>query len=44
MLDGRIVMTGGPELAEELEAQGYDWVRQQVGLAEPVIDVELVEE
>ncbi len=44
MLDGRIVMTGGPELAEELEVKGYDWVRQQVGLAEPVIDIELVEE
>lgn len=24
---GRIVMTGGKELAQELEARGYDWVR-----------------
>ena len=26
MIDGRIVKTGGPELALELEARGYDWV------------------
>ncbi len=28
MFDGRIVETGGPELALKLEAQGYDWVRE----------------
>ncbi len=44
MLGGRIVMTGGPELAEELEVKGYDWVRQEVGMDEPVVDVELVGE
>ncbi len=32
MLDGRIVMSGGEELSEQLEANGYDWVRNQVGL------------
>jgi Fe-S cluster assembly ATP-binding protein len=26
MYDGKIVMTGGKELALELEAKGYDWV------------------
>lgn len=31
MFDGRIVMEGGPELAEQLEARGYDWVREEVG-------------
>lgn len=25
---GRIVMTGGPELALELEEKGYDWIKQ----------------
>ncbi|SIR09982.1 Fe-S cluster assembly ATP-binding protein [Haladaptatus litoreus] len=30
MLDGEIVMEGGPELAEELEDKGYDWVRDEV--------------
>jgi Fe-S cluster assembly ATP-binding protein len=27
MLDGRITLSGGPELALELESRGYDWVR-----------------
>lgn len=27
---GRIVMTGGPGLALELEERGYDWIKQQV--------------
>src|SRR5688500_17221282 len=30
MLDGRIVKTGGKELALELEAKGYDWVEKEV--------------
>ncbi len=29
MLDGRIVESGGAELAEHLEAKGYDWVRER---------------
>ena len=32
LLDGRVVMSGGEELSHQLEANGYDWVRQQVGL------------
>jgi Fe-S cluster assembly ATP-binding protein len=28
LIDGRIVLTGGRELAFELEARGYDWVRE----------------
>jgi Fe-S cluster assembly ATP-binding protein len=31
MVDGAIALSGGRELAEELEAKGYDWVR--VGIA-----------
>jgi Fe-S cluster assembly ATP-binding protein len=27
LVDGRIVMSGGDELAHELESRGYDWVR-----------------
>jgi Fe-S cluster assembly ATP-binding protein len=30
MMDGRIVKTGGPELALELEERGYDWVEKEV--------------
>ncbi len=28
LLDGRIVRSGGKELAQELEERGYDWIRQ----------------
>ena len=27
LVDGKIVQSGGPELALELEAKGYDWVK-----------------
>ena len=30
MLDGRVVREGGPELADELEEKGYDFVREEV--------------
>jgi len=30
LADGRIVRSGGPELAQELEAKGYDWLRDGV--------------
>ena len=30
MLDGRIVREGGPELADQLEDKGYEWVREEV--------------
>ena len=30
LYNGRIVYTGGPELALELEEKGYDWIKQQV--------------
>ncbi len=30
-MDGRIVRSGGPELARELEERGYDWLREPVG-------------
>ena len=30
LFDGRIVMSGGSELAHELEAKGYDWIKDDV--------------
>ena len=30
MMDGKVVATGGPELALELEAKGYEWLREKV--------------
>ncbi len=38
LLDGRVVMSGGEELSQKLEANGYDWVREQVGLPSGVGD------
>lgn len=29
MIDGRVVETGGPEIALDLEQRGYDWVREK---------------
>jgi Fe-S cluster assembly ATP-binding protein len=31
LANGRIVKSGGKELAEELEQKGYDWIDQEVG-------------
>ena len=36
MLDGRIVESGGAELALQLEESGYDWLREKYGAAEAV--------
>jgi len=31
LVDGRIALSGGPDLAEHLEEQGYDWLKDQLG-------------
>lgn len=36
MYQGRIVTSGGSELVETLEAQGYDWVKKEHGIQEEV--------
>src|SRR3989440_2562218 len=33
MMEGRIVKTGGPELAHELEQKGYEGIRAELGIA-----------
>jgi Fe-S cluster assembly ATP-binding protein len=33
MVDGRIAHSGGPELALELEAKGYDWAKEELAQA-----------
>ena len=30
LLGGRIVKTGGPELAQEIEQRGFDWIKKEV--------------
>ncbi len=36
MMDGRIVKSGGAEIAHELEAKGYEGLRKELGIEEPV--------
>ena len=38
MIDGRIVRSGGPEVAEQLEAGGYERLRDEAGVAAPASD------
>ena len=40
MMKGRIVRSGGPELAHELEDKGYEGIRKELGLAEGTADDE----
>jgi Fe-S cluster assembly ATP-binding protein len=30
LIDGRIVKTGGPELALEIENKGFDWIKNSI--------------
>ena len=36
LFNGRIVKSGGKELALALEAKGYDWIRDEVGVVKPL--------
>lgn len=36
-MQGRIVKSGGPELAERLEAEGYDWVKEELGIEDETV-------
>lgn len=40
MMQGTIVKSGGPELAERLEADGYEWIKEELGIAEEDISPE----
>ncbi len=37
MMQGRIVKSGGPELAERLEAEGYDWIKEELGIVDETV-------
>lgn len=37
MMQGRIVKSGGPELAERLEAEGYDWIKVELGITDETV-------
>lgn len=32
MMQGKVVKSGGAELAQRLEAEGYDWIKQELGI------------
>lgn len=40
MMQGRIVKSGGPELAERLEAEGYDWIKEELGIVDETVGQE----
>lgn len=37
MMQGRIVKSGGSQLAERLEAEGYDWIKEELGIADETV-------
>ncbi|KHL97332.1 iron ABC transporter ATP-binding protein [Paenibacillus sp. IHB B 3415] len=41
MMQGRIVKSGGPELAHRLEADGYDWVKEELGITDETVGEEV---
>lgn len=43
MLDGRIVETGGPELVDILESEGYDKFKEKYGIQDNLIEERTVE-
>ena len=40
MMQGRVVKTGGPELAHKLEAEGYDWIKVELGIEDETVGQE----
>lgn len=40
MMNGQIVMSGGKELALKVEEQGYDWIKEELG----IVDEKVVED
>ncbi|MBP1905290.1 Fe-S cluster assembly ATPase SufC [Paenibacillus turicensis] len=40
MMQGRIVKSGGPELAERLEQDGYDWIKEELGIVDETVGQE----
>lgn len=40
MMQGRVVKSGGAELAERLEAEGYDWIKKELGIEDETVEQE----
>ncbi|WP_416147110.1 Fe-S cluster assembly ATPase SufC [Salipaludibacillus sp. HK11] len=40
MMQGRIVKSGGPELAQKLEENGYEWIKDELGIEDETVGQE----
>lgn len=40
MMQGRVVKSGGPELAARLETEGYDWIKHELGIEDETVSEE----
>nr|WP_304442550.1 Fe-S cluster assembly ATPase SufC [Sporosarcina sp. P3] len=40
IMQGKIVKTGGSELAKKLEVQGYDWIKEELGIEDETVGQE----
>ncbi|MBO1910506.1 ABC transporter ATP-binding protein, partial [Microvirga sp. 3-52] len=40
MIQGKVVQSGGADLAHKLEAQGYDWLHEELGIEEETVEQE----
>ncbi|SES65940.1 Fe-S cluster assembly ATP-binding protein [Salinibacillus kushneri] len=38
MMQGRVVKSGGPELAQRLEEEGYDWIKKDLGIENETVE------
>ncbi|MBQ5153132.1 Fe-S cluster assembly ATPase SufC [Macrococcoides caseolyticum] len=38
MMQGRVVKSGGEELAQRLEKEGYDWIKQELDIQDETVD------
>ncbi|MFC4023738.1 Fe-S cluster assembly ATPase SufC [Oceanobacillus longus] len=38
MMQGRIVKSGGPELAKRLEEEGYEWIKEELGIEDETVE------
>lgn len=40
IMQGKIVKSGGKELAEQLEAEGYEWIKEELGIEDETVGQE----
>ncbi|WLR41334.1 Fe-S cluster assembly ATPase SufC [Bacillus carboniphilus] len=40
MMQGKVVKSGGPELAQRLENEGYDWIKAELGIEDETVGQE----